>query len=85
MGIAPALRRLLYSMARRLGAAPRIALAAGGSGYTDRVTDLAYYEGASFEEVVTMLLEVAGSPSRTWDELAQGRHEWYLDEAGAGA
>lgn len=78
LGIAPALRRILDSMARRLGATHQVALAAGGYGDTDRAADLAYYEGGSFQAVVAMLEEVAGPPARSWDELAGGDHRWYL-------
>jgi hypothetical protein len=78
MGVALALRRTLCSVARRLGGSPRIAVAAGGYGDTDRAADLAYYEGGPFEEVVAMLEKVAGPPARTWDELARGEHKWYL-------
>lgn len=82
LGVASALRRILGSTARRLCAAPRIAVAAGGFGITDRATDLAYYEGAPFEGVVAMLEEVAGPPARTWEELARDQYHWYLGELG---
>jgi hypothetical protein len=80
MGVGSALRRLLCTTARCLGASPRIAVAAGGYGETDRADDLAYYKGGPFEEVVAMLEEDAGPPARTWDELARGQHGWYLGE-----
>ena len=78
MGVALALRRILGSAARRLSAAPRIAVAAGGFGDTDRAVDLAYYEGAPFDGIVAMLEEVAGPPALTWDELARDQYRWYL-------
>jgi hypothetical protein len=77
-GVAPALRHILSSMARRLGASHQVAVAAAGYGDTDRAGDVAYYEGASFQAVVAMLVKVAGPPARSWDELAGGNHRWYL-------
>ena len=81
LGVAMALRRILGSAARLLSSATRIAVAAGGFGDTDAAHDLAYYQGATFDEVAAKLEEVAGPPARTWDELARRERTWYLGAA----
>lgn len=78
IGVALPLRRLLCSMALRLGTSPRIAFAAGGMGDTDRAADLAYYEGGSFDAVCACLAEELGSPARIWGELGYEGRPWYL-------
>jgi hypothetical protein len=77
LGLAIPLRSVLCSFALKLGASPRIAVAAGGFGDTDRANDLAYYKDGSFEEVCACLAEVIGPPAGTWAELAHGVRGWY--------
>lgn len=79
--IAISLRRVITAVSLRLGTSSRIAVAAAGFGDTDRAGDVAYYGAASFDQVCEALEEVAGPPARTWSELAEDRHRWYLGES----
>ena len=77
----PALRRTLEAAARILGDG-RFAVAAGGGGDTDAAADLAYYQGASFEQVCSALERQLGPSASTWSEL--DLRQWgYLVARGA--
>jgi hypothetical protein len=69
----PALRRILEGAARILGDG-RLAVAAGGGGDTDAAADLAYYQGASFEQVCSALERQLGPGANAWSEL--DLHQW---------
>jgi hypothetical protein len=75
-GIAIPLRKLICSLANSLSHPSAIAVAAAGMGDTDRATDVAYYDGGSFDDVCRELRHAAGDPTDDWDRL--GDAGWYL-------
>lgn len=67
--------KIIIEIAKEFSDSDKILIGSGGTGETDHVIDMAYYENAEFDQICNKMIELNGVPAKRLNELQD--KSWY--------